>query len=120
MLPYFLNRSAPPTERTGTCTRQGESVWLSQLTTFVSIAAGLLIGLFVTVVIIAGECALSCTAVRALGPAVAFAVSLIGCVVTVVYSFVHRSRAAKLWCHVFAWLSGACAYLVAYGLHFYA
>ena len=92
----------------------------SLLSTLVSSHAGLLAGLFVTVVIIAGECAMSCSSVQVSPPAVAFVAATIGCAMALVYGVAKRSRAGYLWCQALGWLSGASAYFVAYALKFYA
>ena len=80
-------------------------------------ALGILFGLFITTVVVAGECALSCTTVRVLAPALTFLVITALSVCALAFAMLSLRR-KYVWLAVSAsWLSGAGAYLVAFTAH---
>jgi uncharacterized protein (DUF983 family) len=84
---------------------------------FLYAGLGLGVGLFVTVALISGLCALTCTSAQALPPAITFAIAVGGCVVAFIYGVVKLNRSSFLWTQLLAWTSGAFAYAVAYVQH---
>ena len=120
MLPNPIIRSEPVVAKATSSVPKNKFPFLSRLHAFISAGVGVTVGLFVTVVVIAGECAVSCTSAQALPPAAAFLAATIGCLVALIYGLANGSRTGLLWCQAFGWLSGAVAYLAAYAVRLYA